>query len=155
MARMGPMWVCTRSSPYVIWLLACYLCETHNNGSRFISDHFASMETYFLLLGCFALPSLIRGLSPCLIVSCFVMSDSYHLKTWSFLERKQRGRRFGYGEEGGLWDELGEMKGGEAVNIMYCLIEEAIFSNKKYVHKKACEKKNPIFSSSMSWASLS
>lgn len=42
------------------------------------------------------------------------------------------------------------MKGGEAVNIMYCLIEEAVFSNKKYVHKKACEKKNPIFSSSMS-----
>lgn len=38
----------------------------------------------------------------------------------------------------GLWEELGEMEGEEAVNIMYCLIEEAIFSNKKYVHKKAC-----------------
>lgn len=47
-------------------------------------------------------------------------------------------RGSGSGEEGRLGEELGEMEGGEAVNIMYCLIKEALFSNKKYVHKKAC-----------------
>ena len=138
MARMGPTWVCARSSPYMIWLLAGYPCRTNNNGSRLISDHFASMGTYFLLLGCFALPSLIGGLSPCLIVSCFVLSDSYHLKTSSFLKRKQMGRGSRSGEEGRLGEELRGMEGKEAVNVVYCLIKEALFSNKKYVHKTPC-----------------
>ena len=40
-ACVGPAWVCTRLSAYMLWLLAWCFCETPNCGSGCVSDSFS------------------------------------------------------------------------------------------------------------------
>ena len=83
----GPAGVCSRSSAYMLWLLALCFCETPNNGSGRLSDSFAYSWDAFHPPG---LPCAdwIGGLLHCLNVSSFLCVSCCFLEACSFLKGK-------------------------------------------------------------------
>lgn len=94
----------------------------HTAGVGVSQSLLPALDTPFLLLGILPYPDLIKGISPCLIPSCFVLFGDCFLDICSFLERKWR--------RGGGRDEcegqIGVVDREETVAGLYCMRKEYI-----------------------------
>lgn len=85
-ASTEPVWACTTSCVYILWLLAC---RTPNSRSKSISDSFACSQNSFPPAG-FTCPVSMEELLPCLILSCFVVFGCCLLESCCFLKGERR-----------------------------------------------------------------
>lgn len=84
-----PVWVCTRSSVYVLYLLAGCFCGTPDSGSGGPSDSLPALGTPFFLLGCFTHSQYESLFQSYCILLCHV--ELIFLGSLLFSERKWRG----------------------------------------------------------------
>lgn len=116
-ASTEPAWGCTRSSVYVLWLLAWCSCGTPNSGSWCVSDFLVcSWDSLSLIeVPC---PASIWGLLPCHIMSNFVLFCCCLLEACSLLKRKQRGSR-SEGETGWSRAKRSRRRGNCGLEVFY------------------------------------
>lgn len=112
----------TRPSVYIHGLSACSICRNSNSGIGSFSDSFACPWVPFLPAG-LPCPASMWGFVLSLITSCYTVFGWYHWEAWSLLMGKIEkhwiwGRRRESGKQ-----ELGEVKGEDAVVRMHCMRE--------------------------------
>ena len=77
-----PAWVSTRSSEYFFTDINVLFLWGSSPWEKSVPDPFSAFDN-LLLLGYFMFRDY-KGLTPCLVTSCFVVFDGYFLETSSF-----------------------------------------------------------------------
>lgn len=88
---IGPVVVCTRSSAYVLWLIAWYFCETPNNGGRFVSDSLTCFWNSFPpIFPCLVHPPYegFHLVLLCIVLLCLVVVFQRPVPFWKKTEGK-------------------------------------------------------------------
>lgn len=111
----GAVWGCSRSSEFMLWLIAWYFCGTPESGNGCVSDTFAfSWDSYPSI--CLHCPASIWGLSLCHIVPWSILFSCL-LEVCSFLKGNRERVDLRERENGGNWEEW--RKGNCGRNILY------------------------------------